>query len=253
MELYFFAKFRARNIGEKQSAALAGIFTLKFSKNFRRPVVTGFMDLIARSLEQCPSNSELGDICDFINGKIKEDAKKSRKKPRFSLSGRTMTSISVLANEWHAAIQREQEFQNNLYAARRRPNMRLYTQRDPPNPALPVKWDGISASVSRFEDDGRCWIVTQLHTVRELLNEGRKMKNCVASYTSYCADGEGSIFNVSCTYYCDQITESKATLQVTRNRQLVQAKAKYNLKVTPATMGIIRKWAQSNHIKIVLA
>jgi hypothetical protein len=157
-----------------------------------------------------------------------------------------MTSIVCLTNEWHADMQRERGVLNGIAAVdrRREPNNRIER--------IPVvqRWNGIRVSQSRFEYDDCVWTVKQILTAQDLLNEGRKMKNCVASYTSYCASGEGSIFNVSYTPFATQITESKATLQITRNLVVVQAKAKCNMRVLPTTMKVIKRWAQANGIKI---
>jgi len=77
------------------------------------------------------------------------------------------------------------------------------------------------------------------------------MKNCVSSYSARCASGDCAIFHISCLFTDTQLSEEKATLEVSRNRVLVQAKAKCNAKISPVTMGIIRKWAQLNRIRMV--
>ena len=231
IEQYFYAKCLARSLGIKPSRKIARIFALKFSDVWNHHILTGFLDLITRSGDH---DIEFGDICDFVLEIIKSEK-------NFSFSGRTMTSIVALANEWHAEILNERQTRSAVSSMANKQS------------AKPIRWNGISISTSRFEQDKCAWLFSQLHTVQDLLNEGRTMKNCVSSYAAKCAAGDCAIFHVSCLFTDTQRAEDKATLEVSRSRALVQAKAKCNAKVSPLTMSIIRKWAQANKIKLSLA
>jgi hypothetical protein len=245
LELYFQAKCAARNIAVKPRRVIAKVFTLKFEKNFNHGIVTGFLDLLGRSAGHRIDEGELGDIGDFVLAKIGDHIKGHGKVPPFSFSGRTMASIIGLTNEWHAEVQREQEAMNQLAQAgqarqpRNRPNM----------PAPANRWKGIDVPLFKYETDGCTWTVTQLLSAQDLLNEGRKMKNCVSSYANKCSSGECAIFNVSCFYTDSRLTESKATLEVSRDRSLVQAKGKCNIRVNSVVMNVIARWAQANGIR----
>ena len=248
IEQYFYAKCLARKLSVKLSLSTAKVFSFKFTNDWDNPIVTGFLDFIARSDGFETGKLELGDICDFVLAEIKKHKKSRGRQPPFSFSGRTMTSVLALANEWHADIIREQEAQNALADAGQRFNPQ--NRRTPAPPRL-TRWNGINVSYSRLETENCVWLFSQLCTVQDLLNEGRKMKNCVSSYSARCASGDCAIFHISCLFTDTQLSEEKATLEVSRNRVLVQAKAKCNAKISPVTMGIIRKWAQLNRIRLI--
>ncbi|GHV88256.1 hypothetical protein AGMMS50267_06160 [Spirochaetia bacterium] len=242
--LFFHAKCKARNMNTKFVGIISKVFTIKFEKCFNHTLVTGFLDLLSRSYDYHIDEGELGDICDFILPKIR----RPNKFPSFTFSGRTMTSIIALTNEWHADIQREQEALGMLI--QREQEARGIPARAKKQEARGMlKWVGMNIPTFRFETDECTWKVTQLLTVQDLLNEGRKMKSCVSSYTYQCLHGECSIFNLSAFYNETQLIGSYATLEVSKDRSLVQAKAKCNFKVIPKAMNVINRWAQANGIK----
>jgi hypothetical protein len=53
-------------------------------------------------------------------------------------------------------------------------------------PAIAKRWKGIDVPFFKYEANECEWTVAQLFTAEDLLNEGRKMKNCVSSYTYRC-------------------------------------------------------------------
>jgi len=247
IEQYFYAKCLARKLNIKLSRSIAGVFSVKFSNDLDNLIVAGFLDLITRSGGFDADNIQLGDICDFVLAEIKKHKKSRGRRPLFSFSNRTMASVLALANEWHADVIREQEAQNALANAGQRLNRQ--NRQDSVSQRL-TRWNGITVSHSQIEIENCTWLFSQLYTVQDLLNEGRKMKSCVSSYSPKCASGDSAIFHVSCLFIDTQFSEDKATLEVSRNRVLIQAKAKCNARITPVTMGVIRKWAQLNRIKI---
>lgn len=247
IEQYFYAKCLARKLNVKLSRNIAKVLSNKFAHDWDSSIVTGFLDLIARSGCFDADKIGLGDICDFVLAEIKKYKKSRGRQPPFSFSGRTMASVLALANEWHAYVIREQEAQNALANAGRRLNRQNGRASVPPRL---TRWNGITVSHPQIETEDSVWLFSQLHTVQDLLNEGRKMKNCVSSYSAKCASGDCAIFHISCLFTDTQLSEEKATLEVSRNRVLVQARAKCRAKIPPVTMGIIRKWTQLNKIKI---
>jgi len=247
IEQYFYAKCLARKLSVKFSRNIARVFSVKFADDWDSPVVTGFLDLIARSEGFDTNKIQLGDICDFVSAEIKKHKNSRCRLPLFSFSGRTMASVLTLANEWHAYVIREQETMKALANARHRLNRQ---DRRESVPQTLTRWDGFTVSHSQIETEDSVWLFSQLLSVQDLLNEGRKMKNCVASYSEKCASGACSIFHLSCLFTDTQVSEEKATLEISRNRVLVQARAKCDIRIPPLTMGIIRKWAQINNIKI---
>jgi hypothetical protein len=244
LETYFYAKCAARKIERKRCAVIARVFVEKFGSHFNHHAVTGFLDLLSRNADYRVDYGQLGDICDFVLAKVLNERDMI---PAFTFSGRTMASVVALANEWHAQLQIEQEALKALADERERIDQDKLRQK-----YLARKWQGLPIPDFRFENDAGVWKVTQLRSVGQLLDEGRRMKNCVSSYSDKCERGESNIFNATCVLKESGATESKATLEVNASRFLIQAKAKCNAKVTRETMSVINRWAQANRIRVTV-
>jgi hypothetical protein len=231
--LYFYAKCRARSMNHKLSMTVADVFSLKFFNCFRHSLVEGFLDMIARTQGYRFENGMLGDLCDFVLDKIGEKRKNS-----FSFSGRNIFSVIGLSNEWHECQRREAD------AARHQTLM-------DGKPIDTSHWKGLGISQFKYETEESLWTVTELRTANDLINEGRKMRNCVSSYAFSCASGKCSIFSVECFYPANRLIEKAATLEVTStNRTLVQAKGKCNTALSSKAMNVISRWAAFNNIKV---
>jgi hypothetical protein len=242
---WFYARGRARKMDHKLSVIVSGVFTQKFIRVFRHPIVTGFLDLIARTTGYRFDSGVLGDIGDFILGKIREYQESKGRTALFSLSGRTIVSLITLANEWHTELQRGREARHALRMQR--------TANNPDKPVNTDHWKGLGIGAFQYVQGTTVWVVSELRTARELLEEGRRMRNCVASYSYACAAGECAIFNLSCRYGSSGLTDRIATLEVKKaDKALVQAKGKCNSRVTAGMMNVITRWAQANEIKIKL-
>ena len=231
--LYFYSKCRARSMNHKLSMMAAEVFSLKFFNCFRHSLVEGFLDMIARTQDYRFDSGMLGDICDFVLDKIGEKRRNS-----FSFSGRNIFSVIGLSNEWHECQRREAN------AARRQTLMNG-------KPIDTSHWKGLGISQFKYETEKRLWTVTELRTANDLVNEGRKMRNCVSSYAYNCASGKCSIFSVECFYQANCLIEKAATLEVTIiNRTLVQAKGKCNTALSSKVKNVITRWAAFHNIKV---
>ena len=234
--MYFEAKCKARNFGQSLCAVVTKTFSVKFIHDFDSIIVTGFLDMLARHTDYHFGGDELGDICDFVSTRITKYHQSLGKQPPFSFSGRTINSVIALANEWHAEQQRELNIMHRLgYGIRQ---------------SKPVieKWEGLNINGFWYENGDHVWMIEQIRCFQELINEGRKMKHCVASYASKCITGDCGIFNVSCFSKSINITESIATIEVSSNRTIVQIKGKCNAAVKGKAVNIITRWAGQNHI-----
>jgi hypothetical protein len=227
-ELYFYAKCKARALGLTLSAIVTRIFSVKFAKYLQSPLITEFLDFIARNKDYPFSYNEMVDISDFILSKIIHYQ-------TFSFSGRTIGSLSVLANEWHMDEQRRMTISKNSNAK---------------------VWKGLSIPYFSYETDDTLWEIKQLCSIDDLFREGQIMKHCVASayYVKSCAMGNYGIFNVSCinnfNKKCGKVI-SHATIEVSRNKTIIQVRGKCNRPVGKKVMKIIKLWANNNKIKLV--
>jgi hypothetical protein len=237
IKLYFYAKCRARAINPKLSMIVANVFHVKFLTCFKNKLVESFLDLIARTPEYRYDRGTIGDICDFVLAKIRE-----RKKGSFSFSGRTIYSVIKLCNEWHEQVRKEAEQARRMAAM---PNGQ---------PGGIPRWRGLGISRFRYETEECVWVITELTSVQDLVNEGRKMKNCVGNYADKCASGNSAVFSVErFNKENNQLIENAATLEVNvSNRMLIQAKGKCNAALPAKIMSVIDRWAASNGIIVRL-
>ena len=235
--MYFEAKCKARSLGQSLCAVVTTVFTVKFLHTYNCPIVKGFIDLLARHSDCRLTADELGDICDFVNTKITKYQQSFVKSEPFSFNGRTIASVVSLANEWHTQHQREIRLLNRLGY-----NSRQITQ-------IPEKWDGLGVNNFRYENDNHLWTIRQLCSVNEIINEGRRMKHCVASYAYRCSNYRCSIFNVSSFNRSTNTTESVATIEISSHYEIVQIKGKCNTKVGAKVMNVVSRWAQQERLK----
>jgi hypothetical protein len=151
-----------------------------------------------------------------------------------------MSSVIALANEWHAQVQREAAIIAELQE---------YEDRKKSCPK--EKWDGLPIYNFAFENDEYRWTIKQLCNLKSLINEGREMRHCVASYASRCSNKSVGIFSLSCTYKKDNSLVKRATVEVRAvDRSIVQIKGKCNVRVDAITLNVIRRCAQNNNLAL---
>ena len=231
-------------MNHKPGMMIAGVFAVKFFSQFRNSLVTSFLDLLGRTPEHRFEQGMLGDLCDFVLEKIQENKKNRGRRDEFTFSGRTLTSVIALTNEWHERLRREAEAGRTVREERR-------LGRKKEKVLDTSKWSGLGLARFLYETDECVWTVTELRTAQDLLNEGRKMKSCIASYAYRCASGESAVFSLERVYPEIRITEKAATLEVTQSkRTLIQAKGKCNTVLTPKIKSIVTRWAQANGITV---
>ena len=87
------------------------------------------------------------------------------------------------------------------------------------------------------------WQITELLDSKQLQAEGKAMSHCVGSYSHSCSSGRVSIWSMT----CKKITgvERELTVEVVNaNKEIVQARAKYNKKSTTQQQNIMARWCQ---------
>ena len=239
LNMFFEAKCKARRIPDSLVRIITRVFTFKFEQFFNNSSVKSFLDLIGRHIDYAVNENELSDICDFIMSEIANYKESAGKTTPFSCSNRTMSSVTSLANEWHAQVQRGVVAISGLQAD-------TYRQKT-------HSWKKALISNFTFENDDFIWTITQLCSVNALINEGRSMKHCVASYAGRCSTGASAIFHVSGYKKQDKShAVSNATVEVNPNEcSIRQIRGKCNAAVDLTTLNIIKRWAQTNNLKML--
>ena len=174
---------------------------------------------------------EVGPLVDFLHAqKFERDAPQ----PRLSLKGRTLVSTLRQMREWHADLTR-------VRRAEARDAARLGFGAD-----LSATWrpSGVRG-FDRVEGEGsnkRRVLIVELLGGGELLEEGRRMRHCVASYARQCAAGGTAIFSLRLGTAGD--FKPLVTLEVsTASRQVVQARGPCNRAPSPQEARWLRAWA----------
>jgi hypothetical protein len=254
LNMFFEAKCKVRGMPDSLCSIITNVFSVKFEQCFNNEIVTSFLDLINRHTDCNIKKEELSDVCDFILFEINKCKESSGKMVPFSCSGRTMSSVIYLANEWHAQVQRETVAMAELQV--RNGNAVMWAERNLKSYSDKKKaelfWKGLLIGNFRHENDDYLWTITQLCNINKLINEGRSMRHCVASYAGECSQGKTAIFHLSGYDKRNKSNVfSSATIEVrATDRTIYQIKGKCNAPVDSTTVNIIKRWAQNNFIKI---
>ena len=141
----------------------------------------------------------------------------------YSLKGRTLRSLFRQSEEWH----------NHQIEIRG---------------AQIWKLSGLKGYDKKREQE----LITmeELTGSKLLLDEGRIMKHCVASYVQKCVSEKTAIFSMR-KYTAGLLYEVMATIEVDLSwKRVVQAKARLNRKISDEAMKHLERWADINHLSI---
>jgi hypothetical protein len=155
-----------------------------------------------------------GPVCDWIHQKRSVGIEPEPAQPGFSLKGRSMASVLAQTDRWHQSLDRQRRQSGEVTM--------------PAN----TRWPGILVA-NYMADRVR---IEQLTTYEQLVEEGRAMHHCVASYLQSCRKGHCGIFSFS----VDGVRA--LTLEVTADRTVVQVRGKYNRWMSKKEHASITQW-----------
>jgi hypothetical protein len=165
----------------------------------------------------------ISNLIDYINGC------RLRQGSNFSLKGRTLASMENGMRRWH----------EDLYAERQR-----YYYKD-------IYWEGKNIRDFEMEREEKKYIIKQLISSAELAEESKNLHHCVYSYSGLCENGVASIWSLRIVKEDGSLVERLVTIEE-RECRLVQIKGSYNRLPNIKEMSIIREWAKSEGLKILL-
>jgi hypothetical protein len=94
-------------------------------------------------------------------------------------------------------------------------------------------------------DERRVYEVTELLTARELVEEGKAMSHCVASYAHACGSGQSSIWSLRVRIESGRVVRL-ATIEVRRrDSKIVQVRRQSNKPPTERELSILRRWGDA--------
>lgn len=159
---------------------------------------------------------QFGPVCDWIHQKRSVGIGPEPPQPGFSLRGRTMTSVLAHTEAWHRSLAR----------------LRTHTSSTLP---FGTAWEALPVANFVGSDEGRVRI-TQLTTFGELVEEGRTLQHCVASYVELCRRGRCGIFSLRIE------GRPLVTLEVTPERLVVQARGRHNRAMAADERFWVGRW-----------
>jgi len=174
--------------------------------------------ILLKNCEDEVSIESLNDIMDFLRDRHNNS-------DVFDLKGRTFNSLIKLSNEWHRTMQ-FRKFGNQNFT-----------------------WRGIDIPDWNWTDKKQTstWTVTQLLTSKELFNDGKRMRHCVASYGQRCMQGQSAIFSLMEDDGMN-MPEKHVTIELSSSKQLIQANARMNRQPKGMAKLILNKWLSHNGI-----
>lgn len=146
-----------------------------------------------------------------------------RQSPAYNLKGRTLQSLMRQSDAWHGVYK---HVKGNWF----------------------WKPSGLySLKIDRKEDIVK---VEELTEAIRLVEEGKAMKHCVASYAYLCAQGRSAIFSLR-KYSGGKLEDILATIEVNIFlKAIVQAKAKMNKPISQEARKYMEMWATKNALTI---
>lgn len=158
----------------------------------------------------------LTEVIDYVRESKTQDR-------NYSLKGRTLQSLLRQSDEWHRR-------------------------------SIAIKgvrmWNTCGIKGYKFEKKDEMILMEELTGSKLLIDEGRRMKHCVASYVHYCEAGRTAIFSMR-KYSMGIFIETLATIEVSLGtKRIMQAKARMNRKISDESMKHLTKWAGENELSM---
>lgn len=142
-------------------------------------------------------------------------------RPEFSMQGRTPDSLRQAMLEWHRSLRVV----------------------DLPH----AEWNRSTISPLQFieataTDDPCEWQTVELLTSAELVDEGRAMQHCVATYVRSCVNQNSTIWSLR--RIRNGRSQRVLTVEISpRRRRIVQAKGRNNAPPKPKHLEVLKQWA----------
>lgn len=216
---------------------LTGYQNLWFARCITKGCPVGWAKNISRTLDRLSATPFHLEVMNFfIENPVKQiemvhlfDWMKSihNDNPFFSLKKRTLESVRVLSEEWHRLQGKKKKYS------------RLY-------------WSGHPIDNWEQEDGAKKrWSIQQIVSADDLIEEGHKMRHCVASYAYVCQQGSSSIWTVKFKETTDSKFHRALTLEVGddgMNFYLRQVRGLANRLPVKEEMEVVKQWASENEI-----
>lgn len=153
--------------------------------------------------------------------------------PNLTMSRRTPESLLRQVEEWHGELRVASKNEKRFW---RSSGVRGFTMTTGPR--------------GRPEQQV-IWTARELLSGRELVDNGRRLRHCVASYASSCAAGACSIWSLDCREHGQERGESVLTIEIDAKGAMVQARGHSNRWPTQQEKNVLDAWARAAGLRPV--
>ncbi|MCL2382152.1 MAG: PcfJ domain-containing protein [Treponema sp.] len=207
-------KYKFNDYCEKRSISI--------TKYFYSLTVEGYFHFILKNIKKIEDRGEISDISDYLKHEYIDTG------IDFDFNNRTWQSIKRLSDEWHLQNRIEKE-----------PHLKKL---------IDTEWKKSSVRDFSHEKDGEIWVIQEITSGKLLYEESQSMHHCCFSYIEKCIRGQCIIFSVKCKSNDEKNEKRIATVEVSKNMEIIQARGEYNRHVGKKTEDIIKQWASENEI-----
>jgi hypothetical protein len=142
--------------------------------------------------------------------------------PNLAMKGRDPETLLRSVADWHRQLNHQKAGRLTYWEPSRIPSFRHEEGKD---------------------ESRKVYTITELLCSRDLNAEGRAMSHCVGTYSGSCASGRVSIWSLRCSDALGQETRLLTLEVLAQDRQIVQARQKYNKLPSPKEISILNRWA----------
>jgi len=150
--------------------------------------------------------------------------------PNFSMAGRSVETLMGQVERWHRELNKAQG--NKEHTSWKHVQTKDFTLKE-----------GEESSGGH-----KTWTIVQLLNSKELFDEGRAMKHCVASYSGSCSAGRCSIWSLR--MYTKEGGFRCVTIEMDKANQIIQVRGPRERYATPQEGRIIQLWAAKNNLSV---
>ena len=162
--------------------------------------------------------------------------------PNFSMKGRTPGTLLRNVNEWHRQLGRETKGGAFQWSRSIIGELRLEERSRESNK---IRLE----ERSRKGNKTKYWIIRELLSTAELIDEGRSMNHCVISYAKSCYTGKTSIWAMESEE--DSERRKVLTIELQLDEKLIcQVRGKRNRLASAKEKSILTRWAAKEGLKI---
>ncbi len=207
---------QARGMGCSDQIAEA-VAMSRLSRN--RFHAESFWESVIRFIAQQPEEyaDKVCEVIDYIAYAYEQNTD-------FSMKGRTWNALWRQTQAWHEELNRERKLGGRYVWESSGIGERLITK-------------GSGTKTKTFQ-------LIELSSSKALAMEGRKMHHCVSTYAYVCYKRRSAVFSLR--MYDQAVPEETtlATIEVDlKQRRVVQAKARFNARISRQAQQIMEKWA----------